>query len=59
MYEQATRLLGLEGLVVTAVEERGEELELEVELLARAGCCRACGRRVAKRLDASRYPPSA
>jgi transposase len=44
MYEQLTQVLGLEGLAVTAVEERGDELELEVVLVARAGCCPTCAR---------------
>ena len=44
MYEQLSGLLGLEGFRVTSVEERGDELDLEVELVAAGGCCRACGR---------------
>src|SRR5688500_9989209 len=44
MYEHLSRLLGLEEFAVTAVEERGDELDLEVELVARAGCCPRCGR---------------
>jgi len=44
MYEQGTRLLGLEGFAVTAVVERGDELDLEVELVSSAGVCPACGR---------------
>ena len=44
MQEDISRLLGLEGFAVTAVEERGDELDLEVELVARAGCCPRCGR---------------
>jgi transposase len=44
MHGDVNRLLGLEGFSVTAVEERGGELDLEVELAARAGCCPRCGR---------------
>ncbi len=44
MYEQLSGLLGLEGLTVTAVVERGDELDLEVELVAAGGCCPGCGR---------------
>jgi transposase len=44
MYEDLSRLLGLEGFVVTAVVERGGELDLEVELATTAACCPACGR---------------
>jgi transposase len=43
MQEQLTRLLGLEGFAVKVVEQRGNQLELEVELLAGAGCCACCG----------------
>ena len=44
MYEQLSGLLGLEGFTVTAVVERGDELDLEVELVAAGGCCPRCGR---------------
>ena len=44
MYEQLSALLGLEGFIVTAVEERGDELDLEVELVAAGGCCPGCRR---------------
>ncbi len=44
MFEDLSRLLGLEGLTVTAVVERGGELDLEVELATPAGCCPCCGR---------------
>jgi hypothetical protein len=40
MYEQLSGLLGLEGFTVTSVEERGDELDLEVELVAAGECCR-------------------
>lgn len=43
MYEQATRLLGLERFEVRAVVEMRDELDLEVELVAPAGVCPACG----------------
>jgi len=43
MREQLTRLLGLEGFVVTAVEQRGDWLELEVELVTVAVRCARCG----------------
>jgi zinc-finger of transposase IS204/IS1001/IS1096/IS1165 len=39
----ATRLVGLDGLVVTGVQRVGEQLDLQVELLARAACCPHCG----------------
>jgi hypothetical protein len=48
MYEQLSGLLGLEGFTVTAVEERGDELALEVELVAAGGCCPAAGGGVAR-----------
>src|SRR5947209_1927862 len=44
MYEQVSGLLGLEGFIVTSVAERGDELNLEVELVAAGGCCPGCGR---------------
>jgi len=44
MYEQVSGLLGLEGFTVTSVEERGDELDLEVELVTAGGCCPGCGR---------------
>src|SRR5256885_16482206 len=43
MYEQLSGLLGLGGLIVTSVAERGDELDLEVELVAAGGCCPGCG----------------
>src|ERR1051326_8694785 len=43
MREQLTRLLGLEGFVVTAVEQRGDWLELEGELVTVAVRCARCG----------------
>ena len=39
-----SRLVGIEGLVVTAVDDVGACLLLAVELVAVAGCCRSCGR---------------
>jgi transposase len=44
MQDDVSRLVGIEGLAVTSVIEVGRRLELEVELVARAGCCRWCGR---------------
>jgi len=44
MQDHATRLVGLEGLVVTGVNQVAEQLDLQVELLARADRCARCGR---------------
>lgn len=44
MHDDVSRLLGIDGLAVTAVVDHGWWLELEVELAARARCCRWCGR---------------
>jgi hypothetical protein len=38
------RLVGLEGFGVKRVIEVGDRLDLEVELVGRAGCCPRCGR---------------
>jgi transposase len=43
MKGHATRLVGLDGLVVTEVQRTGEQLDLQVELLARAAGCPHCG----------------
>jgi transposase len=43
MQDHATRLVGLDGLVVTAVQRLGERLDLQVESLARAAGCPHCG----------------
>jgi zinc-finger of transposase IS204/IS1001/IS1096/IS1165 len=43
MQDHATRLVGLDGLVVTGVQRVGEQLDLQVELLARAAGCPHCG----------------
>jgi transposase len=43
MQDHATRLVGLDGLVVTGVQRTGEQLDLQVELLSRAGGCPRCG----------------
>jgi transposase len=43
MQDHATRLVGLDGLVVTEVQRAGEQFDLQVELLARATGCRHCG----------------
>jgi transposase len=44
MQDDLTRLVGLEGFEVKRVVEEGDRLDLEVELVARAGCCPRCGR---------------
>ena len=44
MHDDLNLVLGIEGFRVTAVSERGDELELEVELVARAGVCPGCDR---------------
>jgi transposase len=44
MRDHVSRLVGLEGFEVTRVVEVGDRLDLEVELVARAGCCSHCGR---------------
>jgi transposase len=44
MQDHVSRLVGLEGLEVKRVIERGDQLDLEVELVARAGCCPHCAR---------------
>jgi transposase len=41
--DRATRLVGLDGIVVTEVQRSGERLDLQVELLARAAGCPRCG----------------
>ena len=44
MQEHVSRLLGLDGLVVTGVEESGEQLDLQVELLPGVVvACPGCG----------------
>jgi transposase len=44
MHDQLTRLLGLEGFAVTSLEQGGDGLEFEIELVVPAGCCPGCGR---------------
>jgi hypothetical protein len=44
MQDHVSRLVGLEGFEVRRVVEEGDRLDLEVELVARAGCCPDCGR---------------
>jgi transposase len=44
MHDDVSRLLGIEGMVVTGVRDHGWWLELGVELETPAGCCRWCGR---------------
>jgi transposase len=43
MQDHATRLVGLDGLVVTDVQRTGKQPNLQVELLARAAGCPHCG----------------
>jgi transposase len=44
MQDHVSRLVGLEGFEVKRVVEEGDRLDLEVELVARVGCCPGCGR---------------
>ena len=44
MQDDVSRLVGIEGLVVTGVDDAGACVLLGVELTAAAGCCRWCGR---------------
>ena len=44
MQDDLTRLVGLEGFEVKRVIEVGDQLDLEVELVARAAVCPRCGR---------------
>lgn len=44
MQDDVSRLVGIEGSVVTGVVDLREQLELEVELTLGVGCCRWCGR---------------
>ena len=44
MHDDLTRLVGLEGFEVKRVSEVGDQLDLEVELVARAALCPRCGR---------------
>jgi hypothetical protein len=44
MHHDVSRLVGVKGIAVTSVADRGRRVELEVERFARAGCCRWCGR---------------
>jgi transposase len=44
MQDHVSRLVGLEGFEVKRVIEEGDQLHLEVELVAGAGCCPHCGR---------------
>jgi hypothetical protein len=43
MQDHATRLVGLDGLVVTEVQRTGERLDRQVDSLARAAGCPHCG----------------
>lgn len=44
MQSEVSRLVGIDGMDVTRVVEIGRRWEIEVELVAGAGCCRWCGR---------------
>jgi transposase len=44
MFEEVSRLLGLDGFVVVGVDARGDELDLGVELVAAVGICPYCDR---------------
>ena len=44
MQDDLSRVVGLAGLEVKHVIEEGDRLDLEVEPVARAGCCPRCGR---------------
>jgi transposase len=44
MLEELSRVLGLDGFAVRAVSERGDELDLEVELVVAGALCPRCGR---------------
>jgi transposase len=44
MRDDVSRLVGIDGVVVTGVVEAGRQLEIEVELVKEVACCRWCGR---------------
>jgi transposase len=44
MQDHVSRLIGVEGFEVKRVIEVGDRLDLEVESVARGGCCPDCGR---------------
>ncbi len=44
MQDPVSRVVGLHGVEVRGVIEEGDQLDLEVELVARAGSCPRCGR---------------
>jgi transposase len=44
MRDDVSRLVGIDGVVVTGVVEVGRQLEIEVELVGEVACCRWCGR---------------
>jgi hypothetical protein len=53
MRDHVSRLVGLEGFEVKCVIEEGGLLDLEVGLVARAGCCPRCG---SASLDVKEHP---
>jgi transposase len=44
MQDHVSRIVGLDGFEVRSVVEAGDQLDLEVELVARAASCPCCGR---------------
>jgi transposase len=44
MRGDVSRLVGIDGVVVTGVVEVGRQLEIEVEVVGEVACCRWCGR---------------
>ena len=44
MRDDVSRLVGIDGMVVTGVLEVGRQLEIEIELVTEVACCRWCGR---------------
>jgi hypothetical protein len=44
MPDEVSRVLGVDGMVVTGVDDHRWWIDFEVELVARTGCCRWCGR---------------
>ncbi len=44
MRDDVSRLIGIDGVVVTSVVELGGQLEIEVELVREVACCLWCAR---------------